>query len=43
MRVHIFGKTDLLCTSNWALKRTAPEDDYQLKWIIEKKFVWSIF
>ena len=35
MRVHIFGKTNSPCAANWALKQTPPEDDYQLKRIIE--------
>ena len=28
MRVHIFGKTNLPGTDNWALKQMAPEDDH---------------
>ena len=35
MRVHMFGKPDSPCAANWALKQTPPEDNYQLKRIIE--------
>lgn len=38
MQVHIFGKTDSPCIADWALKRTAPDNDQQLKRIIEDEF-----
>ena len=43
MRVHIFGKTDSPCATNWALKQRPPEDDYQLKRIIEDNFYMDDF
>ena len=43
MRVHIFGKTDSHCAANRALKRTAPEDDYQLERITEENFFMENF
>ena len=43
MRVYIFGETDSSCAPNWALKRTSPEDDYQLKRIIENNFYMDGF
>ena len=43
MRVYIFGKTDSPCAANCALKRTIPEDDYQLKRIIEDNIYMDDF
>ena len=43
MQVHIFGKTDSPCIANWALKRTAPDNDQQLKRIIEDEFYMDDF
>ena len=43
MRVHIFGKTDSPCAAKWALKQRPPEDDYQLKRIIEDNFYMDDF
>ena len=43
MRVHIFGQTDSPCAANWVLKQMPPEDDYQLKRIIEDNFYMDDF
>ena len=43
MRVHIFGKTGSPCAANWVLKQTPPEDDYQLKRIIDYTFYMDDF
>ena len=43
MRVNIFGKTDSPCAANWDLKQRPPEDDYQLKRIIEDNFYMDDF
>ena len=43
MRLHIFARTDLPYAANWALTRTAPEDDYQLKRNIENNFYMDNF
>ena len=43
MRVYIFGKTDSPCAANCALKRTIPEDDYQLKRITEDNIYMDDF
>ena len=43
VRVHIFGKTDSHCPANRALKRTAPEDDYQLERITEENLYMEDF
>ena len=43
MRAHIFGKTESPCAANWPFEQTPPEDDYQLKSIIEANFYMDDF
>ena len=43
MLVHIFGKVDLPCCTNWALRKVPEMVDKSLKSVVVNNFIWMTF